>query len=270
MTRIWLIFFTLLISSCSLRPNSLAYRQQYDYLNTDLSYAPKMHESKYFVVLLVNARHLDYTENRSLLKTIAKHPSDWSKNGDVGHAWIYLKGERNGSPIYLEGGHSGERGILQAKYFEGVMNNIEEGYSNPIKYLWAEQCDGFFQEGNGGHRPTFAAKIDLTPDQFEEILCFVQNYPYEKYAMTGNQCSSFVKRVAKLAGLEIESEVTIQINQRVAIGNVTYKLWEDPRYNMLTFSSPDIIEKSLVEAVNDGRAENALNWYKIMNKFANH
>lgn len=61
-----------------------------------------------YIVFLVNARQLDYSSFRSVLRTIAKHPSDWSKNGDVGHAWIYLKGDE-----VIEGGHSGELGLDQ-------------------------------------------------------------------------------------------------------------------------------------------------------------
>ena len=50
-------------------------------------------EEEYFVVFLVNARGLDYTDTLKFLKTVAKHPRDGSKNGDVGHAWVYLKGD---------------------------------------------------------------------------------------------------------------------------------------------------------------------------------
>ena len=84
----------------------------------------------------------------------SKHPSDGSKNGDVGHAWIYLQGNVNGESIVIEGGHSGELGICQPKYFDGIMNYVEYGYAdsscgemcclrnepNPVKYLWASQA----------------------------------------------------------------------------------------------------------------------------------
>ena len=61
-----------------------------------------------FIIFAVDARKLDYSDCSRLLKTMAKHPSDGSKNSDVGHAWIYLK---QGDSI-LQGGHSAERGIL--------------------------------------------------------------------------------------------------------------------------------------------------------------
>lgn len=194
----------------------------------------------------------------------------------MGHAWIYLQGIQNGQRVFIEGGHSGELGCRQAKYFDGIMNYIDYGYSsptpsqmrhpkhepNPIKYLWEKQKDGFFQLGSGGHIPIFAAKIDLTPEQFEKILHFIQNYPYSEYCITDNQCSTFVVQAASLASFPIQSEVTICIDQTLTLGGETFKLWEDPRYSMLTFASPDAIEASLIRAVYEGRAQDALAWYK--------
>jgi len=230
-------------------------------------------ESDYFLVILVDAKHLDYSNTRALFKSLAR-----SKNGEVGHAWIYLKGNLNAVDLEIEGGHSGERGLIQSKYFEGVMNYIDYGYANPtveqkrfpryepdpIKYIWTSQSDGFFQRGSGNHYPTFAAKIDLTQDQFLKILAFMHpsNYHYPDYALTRNQCSSFVAKAAALADLPIEFEVTVPIERTLTIGQDTLTLWHDPQYASITFSSPDVIEKSLIQAVAQGRAQYALNWYK--------
>lgn len=275
---IWFLFFILaiILAGCSWKPATPEYAELYSHLADRPNYSP-MQETDYFVVLLVDARHLDYTYGPSTLKTIAKHPSDGSKNGDVGHAWIYLEGIENGKRVFIEGGHSGERGISQAKYFEGVMNYIHYGHANPtkeqicspryepdpIKYLWTTQKDGFFQWGSGGHTPTFAAKITLTKEQFQSIVAFVHssNYHYGDYALIHNQCSSFVAKVAALANLPIEYEVTMSIPPTVSFRNERWTLWTDPQYGTLTFSSPDIIERSLMQAVQEGRAEYALPWY---------
>lgn len=273
---LYLIFVLFLSTGCSWKPSSPEYRDLYAHLEVPIRKAP-VHESEYFVVLLVDARHLDYTSGPSTLKTIAKHPSDGSKNSDVGHAWIYLQGIENGVPVFIEGGHSGERGIHQAKYFEGVMNYIDYGYANPnnnqrccprhepnpIKYLSSTQTDGFFQWGAGGHTPTFAAKIDLTKEQFQHITALIHasNYPYRDYALIHNQCCSFVAKVASIAGLLIDYEVTISIPSNVTFGGETWQLWTDPQYAHFTFSSPDILERSLMQAVRSGKAQYALSLY---------
>ncbi len=96
-------------------------------------------------------------------------------------ARILLCGIQDSSPITIEGSHSSEIGFDQPKYFDGVMNYAQFGYpnpnvwqinhprkeANPIKFLWAELNDDFFQKENGGHEPTFAIQISLDKNKFD-------------------------------------------------------------------------------------------------------
>lgn len=270
------IFLPLLLTcGCSTAPRSQEYCHMYAYLKEPIPCSPSFTPSDYFLVILTDARHLDYTTNFSFFKTLAKHPNG-CKHGDVGHTWIYLKGIKNNEHIYLEGGYSGESGQVQARYFDGIMNYIDFGYANPTmedlqhpryednpaKYLWEIQYDGFFQWGPGCHRPTYAAKIDITPEQFERIWTFINNYPYQEYSLTNSQCSSFAVQVASMAGLDLDCKVDIPIASELRIGGQNLHFWSDPSYSVLTVSSPDIIERSLMEAVREGRAEYALKWYQ--------
>lgn len=258
LTRIFLTL--LLLTGCYPHRQSREYQDLYAHLQNPV-FSNKMRESDYFLIMLVEARHLDYSETASLLKTVAKHPSDGSKNGDVGHAWIYLKGKVDGEDVFLEGGHSGELGVIQAKYFDGIMDYYDEGDANPIRYLWENQNDGFFQWGSGGHEPTFAAKIDLTEEQFLQIQNFVKNYSFAHYCLTGNQCSSFVARVAEIADLNLEDSLTFFIEPSLMIAGEPIRLWSHPQFSQMTISSPDILEKSLIQVVQAGKAEYALDWY---------
>lgn len=260
MLKLLLLF--LILSSCSYCPNSAAYRSLYSHLNISYSKDKSMHETPYFLVILVEARHLDYSCPRSFFKTLAKHPSDGSKNGDVGHAWVYLQGIMKENTVVLEGGHSGELGYVQPRYMEGVFVQYEKGNENPISYLWETQRDGFFQQGSGRHYPTFAAKIDLSEAQFQRILKFIECYDYSEYAITGNQCSSFAAQAAAFAGLDLDCEITMKVEQSLSIGGQKVCLWQDPAYSEITFSSPDILERSLMRAVQEGRAQYALSWYR--------
>lgn len=234
-----------------------------------------MSETEFFLVVLVDARHLDYTDCRSFITSVAKHPSDMSKTGDVGHAWIYLRGVVDGEPVYIEGGFSGERGIIQAQYFDGIMNNIDFGYANPTyeqqcnpvfepnpaKYLWETQCDGFFQWGSGIHRPTYAAKFDITKEQFCSIANFIANYDYVHYSLTGNQCSSYITQIGELIDVDLEANVCLPIDSTICFGDSQLRLWTDPQYALLPISSPDILEKKLMQMVDEEVAEPALAWY---------
>lgn len=266
----WVLFALLAMnSSCCYKPTSQAYKVLYGHLENLPSDPSLTWSSESFLIIYVNARHLDYTDNHSFLRTIVRHPSDGSTSRDVGHVWIYFQGVINGEKIYVYGGHSGERGQSQAKYFDGIMNYHDFGYAsptkaqiespryepNPIKYLWETQKDGFFEQGAGFHRPTFAAKIDLTLVQMEKIFKFIQQYDYKNYSLIGDQCSSYATQIASLAGLELECEITMQINPFICWNGDAIRFWEDPYYSQLTISTPDIVERSLIQAVREGKAE---------------
>lgn len=264
-----LAFLLLVPSAYSCTCRSTDYREFYAHLHKKLPTVQSIDSSDYFLIIMVDARHLDYSEGWKFLHSVAKHPSDGSKNGDVGHAWIFLQGIRNGEVVAIEGGHSGEKEHSPPRYFDGLMNYLDWGYAdptpeqkknpryepNPVKYLWSARNDGFFQKGSGGHRPTFAVKIVLTPSQFEQITRYIQNYPYHHYGLIGPHCTTFVAEIAELAGLSLETHVTMQIPATVFFRRCHIRLWEDPTYSTFTFPTPDVLEKSLMEAVERGEVE---------------
>lgn len=270
----WIFVLTVLLGGCA-TPRSQAYRGLYAHLEQQPECVQPVTRSDFFLVFLVDAKHLDYTDCHSFITTVAKHPRDWSKEGDVGHAWVYLQGVVDGQPFFLEGGVSGERGLFQAQYFDGIMNYIDFGYANPtpeqlccpryepdpVKYLWTTQHDGFFQWGPGRHRPSYAAKINLTEEQFTQILHFIETYDYSHYALVGSQCASFITQIGSLLGIALDTTVYLPLDSSIRIGGETMRLWTDPCYSLLPLSSPDMLEKRLMELVADGTAEPALAWY---------
>lgn len=274
--KLQIVLIVLLLSvSCATQHRTETWRAQYSYLEQPIPQGP-FTESNYYVVFLVAASHLDYKDNKELFESLARHNNPLKK-GQVGHSWIYLKGQRNGKPIVFHGGQSVRSEKARPWYFDGVLNYMEYGFlnptddqkkkprheANPVKYLWAELDAGFFQKGSGRCSPTYAAKVDLSREQFEEILVFTdpKTYPYKNFSLVDKQCSSFLAKVASMAGLHLEHQVTIEIAPVLHAGSREYRLWTDPQYSKLTFSSPDIIERSLMNAVKEGKAQYALQWY---------
>ena len=210
------------------------------------------------LIILVDAPHLAYSPTKDLFKTMSKHPRTGCKEGSVGHAWICLV--RDGVVI-LEGGHSGERGISQPRYFDGVFQAVWQGKKNPVRYLWAVQNDGFFQNGSGGHVPSIAAKVVISSDVFDAIYRFVMTYPFRRYALLGPQCCRFVIEVAKLAGLELKAALSIPIDRCIVLDGRQIQLWHDARFSTLVCETPDVLEVSLKKAIKEGRALDATLWY---------
>jgi len=117
------------------------------------------------------------------------------------------------------------------------------------------QHDGYFEQGPGKHHSTFAVKIDLTSEQFHRILAFINAYDYRHYSLIGNQCSSFAARIAAIAGLDVNCEATITVSPVIYFNGEKIRFWEDPYYSRLTICSPDLLERSLMQAVRQGKAE---------------
>lgn len=201
--------------------------------------------SDYFLAIFVSAKHFDYSSSQGCLRSMAKN----SRDGRFGHAWVYVRGMRDGQPVEITGGHSGELGQARPRYFDGVADLIESGDPNPIRYLWEVLPDGFFQEGSGGHQPTFAAQIAITPEQFEKIVDFMQSYPYREYALTKKQCTTYCLEIAAMADWKLEGHVTLPIARSIIFGGVRMRLWHNPSYATITFASPDRLEESLRESV---------------------
>lgn len=152
------------------------------------------------------------------------------------------------------GGHSGELGLTQPRYFDGVADLVESGDPNPISYLWKVQRDGFFQKGTGGHPPTYAAEVAITPEQFELISNYMKTYPYSDYCLTGNQCTTFCMQIAALADWNLDGYITLSIPSTISFRGCKMHLWQDPCFASITFATPDRLEWSLKESVNAGRA----------------
>jgi len=210
--------------------------------------------SDYSLTIFVDARHLDYTDGDSFLLSLAKHPSDWSKNGDVGHAWICLKGPNRS----ITGGQTGEREGLT--YTQGVLKGLIK--DNPIAYLHIGRQDGAFEKGSGGHTPTFAAKFHLNREQFEAACQVVKTYSFKHYSLTKSQCTSFATLVAKAAGIKLEDTLSLSFPPELHLQGKTFLLWRNSAYSTLSLPTPDRLEQSLQEKVVAGEAEYALSLHQ--------
>ncbi len=210
--------------------------------------------SDYSLTIFVDARHLDYSNGEKFLMTLAKHPSDWSKNGDVGHAWICLRAPGKS----MTGGQTGEREGMT--YTQGVLQRLIK--DNPIAYLQTSRTDGAFEKGSGGHYPTFAAKFDLNEEQFKSALKTIQTYPFRHYSLTTAQCTSFATLVAKSAGIILSDTIELSFPAELKLGNNKFLLWTDEIYSKLHLPTPDRLEKALQAKVLSGEAEYALSLHQ--------
>jgi hypothetical protein len=211
-----------------------------------------------YLVVLVDAKGIDYSSPERFLKTMAKHPRGDKQDRSIGHAWLILAGPLT----WLECGHTGEFGLERPGYRDSVQGAIDRADPNPIATFWTDLKDGRREAGSGGHEPSAAVRFDLTQQQYESIRVFIADYDYSSFSIREKACTAFVTQAATLADVTLGHLVTLDIPMRTRFQGKEVQWWSDPRYSRLTFGSPDVLEKSLKQAVENGIGRDWLKEYR--------
>lgn len=213
------------------------------------------------IVFLVDAPALDFSSLKSTIVSIAS-----SQKGEFGHAWILLKRTKDGKTEYLEGGHSGEGS--EKPYLDAFFDACQDRLPNPVSCFFDERRDGYFEKGSGGHRPTFAAFIPLSVEQLEQIEEMLGQYCFSRYHLKESQCTTFIREIAALLGHFLDIEETIAIEKELSLFGKRCVLWEDSQYARFTLPTPSRLEVALKTLVSEGKAEEALLWYRQYRGFS--
>lgn len=218
---------------------------------------------EYFLVVLVQAQHADYSSPRAYLATLA---SSFVKehSPDPGHAWIVLVGKKDGKLWLFEGGHSANCPHVAADYMSHVLcsSGVDDD-PNPARHLFIPTNEGFFEYGSGGSVPTYAAAIPLTEEGFARVLSLFEynGYDFSRWGIQGPNCVQFVLSCLASVGIECHCDDTISIPPSISLLGKQFLLWTDPSYRLLTINTPDLLEKRLWELVRGHVAYCATQWY---------
>lgn len=207
----------------------------------------------YYLYLLTKAAAWDYRTMRSYLVTHARQP--W------GHGWLMLEGPEN----RLEGGLNGNFGRDKPKYGDGVSQKFRDGDPNPISYLWETMSDGEFENGNGNRTPTFVWQMPITRQQYQLIYKHVLEWKYDRIGVQTNNCTDFVTEAAALAGLNLIHRVRLTIPAEIKILGRTWRMWTDPQYRVLEYSTADLLEVDLRHLARFGIGRDVTAWYLASN-----
>jgi hypothetical protein len=260
-------FFVVMVwlTACSPRTSD-EYHQTYAYLPS-IRTANRSSEQftgtdPYYLVVLVDARHVDYSTPENYFSTLS-YGVFKRQEPDIGHAWIILKGEENGIPYYFEGGHTGEYGYVAPKYFDHIVELAEsEEEKDPVSYLYCRLPDGRLELGSGGHCPTFAVAFKLTKTGYEQIFNLIATYDFDSWGILGPNCVQFVRSCLMAVGLEINCEEIVTIPKYMEIRGEKVRLWEHASFSHLEVQTPEKLEQRLLEKVQEGLGTVAMRWYR--------
>jgi hypothetical protein len=203
----------------------------------------------YYLYILNEAANWDYSGHRILLLSIWQRP--W------GHSWLMLEqpGER------LEFGHSGDLGDRQPRYHDGVFQRIRQGHRNPIAYLWETRSDGFFQQGKPNRPPNFVWKVPVTRQKYQRMRDYVMQRDYQQFGVRSHNCTDLVVATAALAGINLMHRIRLIMPSQTDIWFRMRRVWTDPQYHILDYSTPDVLEADLRHLTRLGIGTDVTTWY---------
>jgi hypothetical protein len=203
----------------------------------------------YNLYILTVAANWDYRDSSSFLSTLARRP--W------GHSWLILESPEN----RLECGQSGDFGGEKPRYHKGVMQRFRDGDPNPIGYLWETMSDGRCEIGKPNRLPSFVWRMPITRRRYQLIYEYLKQRNYNQFGIRSHNCTDMVTEVAALAGIDLIHRVRLTLPSKKKFWGLTLRVWTDPQYRILEYSTSDVLEVDLRHLAQFGIGIDATEWY---------
>ncbi len=208
----------------------------------------------YYLYILNEAADWDYSNAASLVFSIWQRP--WA------HSWLILESPQD----RLEFGHTGDFGEAKPRYHEGVFQNIQDGDPNPIAYLWQTRSDGQFQIGKPNRPPSFVWRMPITRRRHQLIHEYVMQRKYDQFGVRSNNCTDMVTETAALAGINLIHRIRLTLPQETRFWCRPRRVWTDPQYRILEYSTPEVLEADLRHLALLGIGSDATKWYLALKR----
>jgi len=203
----------------------------------------------YYLYILNESANWDFSGAVSLVLTISLRP--WA------HSWLMLEspGER------LEFGHTGDLGLEEPRYHEGVMQLGQSDDPNPIAYLWRTMSDGQLQIGKPNRPPTFVWRMPITRHRYQLIHEYMLQRKYDQFGVRSDNCTDMAAETAALAGINLIHRIRLTAPQEVKFLGRMLRVWTDPKYRIVEFSTPEVMEADLRQLTQLGIGTDVTEWY---------
>ena len=208
----------------------------------------------YYLYILNEAANWDYSDTTSFLFSIWQHP--WA------HSWLILESPQD----RLEFGHTGDFGQTKQRYHEGVFQRMRDGDPNPIAYLWQTMSDGQFQIGKPNRPPSFVWRMPITRRRYQLIYDYVMQRKYDQFGVRTNNCTDMVIETAALAGINLVHRIRLTLPPETIFRGRTLRVWTDPQYRILEYSTPDVLDADLRQLARLGIGSDATEWYLALKR----
>jgi hypothetical protein len=147
------------------------------------------------------------------------------------------------------------------RFHDGVFQRIRDGHPDPIAYLWRTMSDGQFQIGKPNRPPTFVWRIPITKRRHQLIYEYMMQRKYDQFGVRTNNCTDMVTEAAALAGINLIHRIRLTLPPETKVWGRTVRVWTDPQYRILEYSTPDVLDADLRQLARLGIGSDVTEWY---------
>ena len=211
-------------------------------------------DAGHFLYILTESPDWDFSQVSSLISSICWRPG--------AHSWLVLESPED----RLECGQTGDFGRDKPRYYRGVMQRIRDGHPDPIGYLWHTMTDGQLQIGQPNRPPTFVWRMPITQRRYRLIHDRLTQRNYDLFGVRSDNCTDLVAEIAELAGIHLIHRIHLTVPPKARLLGRTVRLWTDPQYRILEFSTPEVLEADLRQLARLGIGSDATKWYRTVKR----
>ena len=84
---------------------------------------------------------------------------------------------------------------------------------------------------------------------------------YEKFGVRTNNCTDMAVETAALAGINLGHRIRLTLPPEMKVWGRTRRIWTDPQFRILEFSTPEVLEVDLRQLAQIGIGSDATEWY---------
>jgi hypothetical protein len=87
--------------------------------------------------------------------------------------------------------------------------------------------------------------MPITKRRYQLIYEYVMQREYDQFGVRSNNCVDMVADAAALAGINLIHRLRLNIPPETKILGSKLRNWTDPKYSILEFSTPDVLQLDL-------------------------
>jgi hypothetical protein len=84
---------------------------------------------------------------------------------------------------------------------------------------------------------------------------------YDQFGLRSNNCTDMVAEIAAMAGINLIHRIRLTLPSETKFLGKKARIWTDPQYRILEFSTPEVLEVDLRQLARMGIGSDVTGWY---------